>query len=392
MKTIFKNLYGRSIVIFFCVFAIFCSSLGSQDINVVGPYQVIIYSSPDYIGQSQSFILNIKSHRIKPVNRFNGSLDNKVSSIHVGSKVKAILFDHHDFHANPQERMGRTMQNQQNFKMDHEFKNVEVYDKSIHQVKHNDVYTSMVIIPKDLKDAWGIALYNYQEKFARIEPIPDQKIQKQKVITDFGDYLNKKIDHIRFLGNPIGTTKIDLYEHTHFKGKHITLPGFGSNKSNFILKTYQFDRITSSIKVRIKDPEADFKKVSTYLAGSKILENKVIKPVTGKKTEKDQGLKMMESGDQLPAVLSKDIADIKGLWQDKSGNSYEFVQNGQTFTWFSSLNKGRGEGYFLKNKKMKIIWHYPKDKGQTYGQVTKVNPVGKAEEIKMDDGVVLFRK
>jgi|GEM_PF-5228373 len=269
--------------------------------SVVGPYEVIVYAARDYVGDSKSYKVNIRTDRIKLVNRFPANLDNKVSSIHVGSRVFAVLFDHHDFHASfgsdgnlftglfksvksigkkvvitplgPIPRRPEKGKSHSGASIGSAMavvghKNVGVYKSSTPMVQHNDIYTSMLVIPKDLDFAWGVAFYNFDDKFIRIEPIPDKKKYKSRIIPNFGSYLNDKISRVVLLGENIKNTKVTLYEHINYRGKSITLPGAGSDKVAFDLGAYGFDRMTSSIKLKVTPPETDTKRVAAPPADS----------------------------------------------------------------------------------------------------------------------------
>ena len=246
----------------------------------VGQYEVKVYSQKDYVGEAKSYVLNIRTHRIGLVNRFPANLDNAVSSIHVGSQVYAILFDFHDFHVSlggggsgnlftglvkvlvnihkkmtplgylPKKGSAQATPPPDNTLQGHI--NVGIYTASTPQVRHNDVYTSMLIIPKGLDYAYGVALYNPGDRFIRIEPIPDEKKFQERRIPDFGNYLNNKIGQVAFLGPRIKNTRITLYDKTHYKGESITLPGEGSDVISFKLAEYNFADKTESIRLSVK--------------------------------------------------------------------------------------------------------------------------------------------
>lgn len=275
------------IVVF--VFLISGTSLFGQ--SHVGPYQVIVYEHNDYVGKSQSFDLNTRTHRIKIINRLNSSLDNNVSSIHVGSEVMAILFDHHDFHANlsglpGMMTMGKAAVRALNPMMwfnkpsktyGLNYVNVGFYESSSPKVQHNDIYTSMIIVPRNCQYAWGVGLYNFQDGFVRVEPIPDDKKFKKRVVPDFGSYLGDKISAVAFWGKNIRNTRVTLFEHANFSGKQLALPGPGSQKVEFQLRDYQFDRITTGVKVFVSDPQGDSNRASAPPAGDSPTQMQVVK-------------------------------------------------------------------------------------------------------------------
>lgn len=400
MKFSQKTSVTFSLVSLIGIIFILSTIVSADQQNRVGPYEVIVYSSPDYVGDSQSFDLNIRTHRILLVNKFNNKLDNKVASIHVGSEVRAILFDHHDFHANWKTRtkripillpMGIPGGTRNYFE---KFRNVDVFTESKPQLYNMFIaYTSMIILPRDFKGTWGIALYNLQDKFIRIEPIPDLKKHKQRVIPDFGSYLNDKIEQVKFLGNSTEGVKIKLFDNTHFKGNSITLPGLGSDKDYFYLNNYKFNRKTKSIKVTVTDPKVNTHRAPAPPADSQIAVVKEVIPIEGVilkdfKTVKGGPVQ----GKQTPPPPPGDGPEVMGPWHDGHGNDYEFHQQGQAFSWFCPQRNEHGAGVYINSRRIKVIWNSPKGPGQIMGNVIKVNHEGMAEEIKFDNGVVLYRK
>jgi len=353
------------------------------------PYQVIVYSAADFIGQSQSFVLNRRSHRILIVNRFNKDLDNKVSSIHVGSKVRAILFDHKDFHANWRRPSGgilsiyfKSPKRQERTELNHLFHNVGIYYISAPNLIHNDIYTSMIVIPNDIKTDWGVILSDFKDDFARVEPIPDLKKYKQRVIPDLG-YISDKISALKFLGGHPGSVKLELFDKTQFRGDSISLPGMGSDKRDFILKKYNFKDRASSLKFTVSDPEVKTSGVSAPPADEQqtvvITDVIPIEKVLGKEMKPDPG-------------VPQNVPGISGMWHDGHGNDYEFMQHGQAFSWFCPQRNEYGAGVFVGNRRIRVLWNNPKGSGQTNGKIIKVDPKRMAFEIKMDYGVTLYRK
>ena len=279
-----------SAMFFLLLFAAAAAAMAAGQ-SPVGQYEVKVYTERDYVGQSKSYVLNKRTHRIVLVNKLPANLDNAISSIHVGSEVFAILFDYHDFHISlgsgggggnwltglvkaivdihlkmtplgylPKGKsssssgsgaVGGMGLSQPGTNLMGNI-NVGVYTGSTPMVLHNDIYTSMIIIPKDFDYAYGVALYNYADRFIRVEPIADEKKFKERRIPDFGSYLNNKIDHVAFLGPRIKNTTITLYDDPNYKGASITLPGEGSDVLSYDLHNYSFASKTQSIRLRVE--------------------------------------------------------------------------------------------------------------------------------------------
>jgi len=396
MNSKIKVLSGIIALFFVCVFS--SSSLHGEFQNQVGPFQVIVYSGPDFVGDSESFNFNMRSHRILLVNRFNKKLNDRVASIHVGSEVKAILFDHHDFHANWISKtkkipillpFGIPGGTKNYFE---KFRNVDVFTESEPRIRSTFYgFTSMIVLPKDFKGTWGIALYNLENRFIRIEPIPDLKKHKLRVIPDFGSYLNDKIEIVKFLGTSTEGVKLIMYDGTHFKGNSISLPGMGSDKDYFYLRDYHFSRKTKSIKVKVADAGNNSARASAPPADNQISVVKEVIPIEGmifkKVTPVPGGPKPAD-----PPPPPGHTLEVMGPWHDGHGNDYELQQQGKAFSWFCPQRDEHGSGVFEQKGEFSVMWTNSKGKGQTRGRISKYNKEGMPIEIQMNTGVTLYRK
>lgn len=289
--------HAFSFFLIFCLlFFSYAAESTASDSAPVGQYEVRVFTHRDYVGDSQSYILNTRTHRILLVNRFPEKFDNAISSLHLGSEVYAILFDYHDFHISlgqksggnwfsglvnalvdihkkmtPLGYMGQNKQSAPPSQISGELWgqiNVGVYTSSSPMVLHNDRYTSMLVIPKDLDTAYGVALYNTGDNFIRVEPIPDEIRFTERRIPDFGSYLNDKISIVAFLGPRIQNTHLTLYDKTNYAGQAITLPGVSSDKITFYLADYQFAGRARSIRLGITPVKADSVRVAAPAADS----------------------------------------------------------------------------------------------------------------------------
>jgi len=170
------NIYFTRISFLFFLVVILFSSI-SILASLVGPYEVIIYEARDYVGHQKSYKLNPSKHRLLAINYVGDDINDKISSIHVGSKVRVICFAHHDFHA-PYKFTYTRFPPLIGFKVGSQARgpsHIGYYDHSTSVVDHNDLYSSLIIIPKDFGGAWGVAFFNPRDKFVRFEPLPNGK-------------------------------------------------------------------------------------------------------------------------------------------------------------------------------------------------------------------------
>jgi hypothetical protein len=336
----------------------------------VGRSEVKLYAERDFVGESRSYVLNARTHRIVMVNRLPGPLDNGVSSIHVGSDVFAILFDHHDFHIDLRQGGGGNWftglvkavvdlhKKMTPFGHRGDRKrsanappppgtdlwghiNVGVYTHSSSLVRHDDTYTSMLIVPKDFDHAYGVALYNRTDGFIRVEPIADAKKYVERRVPDFGPYLNDKVSQLAFLGPRIRNTHITLYDGTEYQGRSITLPGEGSDRLVFDLADYGFAGRTKSVRlsvkpvegesVRVAAPSADETSVYEVVSVIPIDTAEIVPAREEPGADRPRDDRRRELGPPGPRPLPPGVVNMRGRWTDGRGRSFEIIQHGTTF-------------------------------------------------------------
>jgi len=209
--------------------------------QTVGPYDVIVYEHADFIGASRSWRLE-PYMRQKLVPYVGDEINDRISSIHVGSKVGVAVF------------------------VDADFGGTFYYFQSSQQglnLTFNDSISSLIIYPKEMLQPLGVWLMGQEQEgfygyiFKRFFPPPELKTQGSAKYPWIGAQMNDRAEsadlYPRDPNSPAyGKIQVRLCESANFAGRCITIPGPGSQKTVFNLGNYQFYRITSSVEVTHK--------------------------------------------------------------------------------------------------------------------------------------------
>ncbi len=362
------------------------------------PNEVIVYEDIDYTGAHISWKLE-PGMRQKLVPYVGEDLDNKVSSIRVGSDVGVAVFQDASYGGGfACFEMTQTASQEP---ADFEF---EGFDNMI---------SSLIIFAKPMKGPQGVFLGASISNLlfggglkGRFFPLPELMNQASAKYPVLGPEWDNFFDFGTFdLGtfNPAlkpadygGYVEVVLYDQYSFGGKSITLPwkdsgglfplfGLPSGEEGiFELANYDFAAIASSLEVRWVDtshvrvsapPAPDTPQNPPDPSGR-------TPPPPGPDIKKAPADKK-QSIPLLPVVTG---IGISGQWNSNIGAVYQIQQSGNQFTWSApSLNQS-GTGT-ISGKSITLS-----GPGWTVkGQVTETDTSGNPAKIVGENGVVLMR-
>jgi hypothetical protein len=251
----------------------------------------------------------------------------------------------------------------------------KIYDRDFRELGNfNDRISSLIVFPKKLAHPQGVDLLIPKKsgwasagKEVSFYPLPEPASSSEARYAAIGDYWNDKAVAIRLYG-PV---EVVLYKNVHFQDPSMKFPGMLGAKDYYILKDYQFDKVTSSLIVRTR---------ATAQAPSP----PAIQPVKPlQPTEKPiQPLKPI----QPPITL---ITKIQGKWFSNIGVVYHIKQNGNNFTWLAKGGKEVGHGN-ISGSNLSATWQGPGGSGQATGTVKQMQG-NQATRIEWNNGVVFKR-
>ncbi len=84
------------------------------------------------------------------------------------------------------------------------------------------------------------------------------------------------------------------------------------------------------------------------------------------------------------------ILFVSGQWKSNIGLSYNITQKGNQFWWTVTNTSEKGQGV-IKGIEVSASWSSPQGSGSSTGQITSIDPTGKATQIDWKNGVRFFR-
>jgi hypothetical protein len=210
------------------------------------PNEVIIFEQADYAGGSKSIKLE-RGMRHKLV-RILGDWDDQISSVVVGSNVSVALFQYANF-------MGKYKVSETDLEAIGKVGNTDMDDKA----------SSLIVFPRrpwgqELPD--GVLLKAYHPKWylkgrRAFFPLPENEAEHIARYPYVGDRINDRSQVI----STDGPVEALLYEQPNFRGKFLV---FSPKQTPYELSEHKFDKMASSLIVRIKGWKAE----APNLAGS----------------------------------------------------------------------------------------------------------------------------
>jgi len=243
------------------IFAINCTLLVAVVTTAqqpIDPFSVVLCEHVDFVGTCSTFKVEPwMRHKLVPN---LGDFNDMASSIRVGSKVSVKIFQHANYQGG--DRI---------IKADlSDLGTIDYLSNATFRTRtsFNDKVSSLIVIPEGRPQAGGgleigsrINLDGQPE--GGFFPLPESASENVAEYPVIGDYVNDEADCV---GLEHGVTA-DLYEHSHFKGQNLRLPGMakGGGKPDtgcyvrgqgFDLGDYGMSEKVSSLIVyaELKDP------------------------------------------------------------------------------------------------------------------------------------------
>jgi len=207
-----------------------------------GPNEVIAYEHINFVGAHRSWKLE-PGMRQKLVPYVGDDMNDRISSIHVGSGVGVAVFQHADFQG--------------------PWWNYQSTQTGL-PPQWNDQISSLIVYPKAMVQPLGVYLEGMTSGAGVIHamvagffPAPERMAEPTARYPFIGKMMNDAVEMASIYPNdsrsPVrGKIEVRLCEHTNFAGRCITIPGPGSDYTIFKLGDYQFSHITSSVEVSHK--------------------------------------------------------------------------------------------------------------------------------------------
>ncbi len=360
----------------------------------VDPYEVIVYEHANFVGSYLRFKLEPgMRQRLVPV--IPESMNDKISSIQVGSKVGVILF----IDANFGHGGGDTLL----------FQSAKVLDQSVFNSFSdlNDSISSLIVFPNEWRGGPIGVMLSDKHMFShywRFYPLPESLSQTEARFTHLPD-MDDDANAVQFYPwlktTQYSNLQLTLYESPDFQGRWITLPGADGSfppGGYFSFNDYQFDDTASSLIVRWTGPQPPRQVQSSNAAPPPSTSTHVTAPdAPDSIAQNPSDRKLPPPGSEANKVPSHKAQtafypavtynDISGQWNSNIGAVYQIQQSGNQFTWSApSLNQS-GTGA-ISGKSITLS-----GPGWTVkGQVTETDASGNPTRIVGENGVILFRK
>jgi hypothetical protein len=318
--------------------------------KTIDPWEVILYEHPNYAGMWIRYKME-PGMRQKLVPQIHPEMEDKVSSIQVGSMVGVIGF------ANP------------SFNQDWHKSYYLSTKSSLPEMKNqnelvlNDMISSLIIFPSAGHPVGVWLIDSIPIKTSAIRaffPLPEQENVNEIEYPDLSQFgLDKNTD---WLFSDYLSVGITLYDERNFNGTQLTLPGAGGWESKYTagfafasnLRDYAWGDRAASIRISWT------------------------------------GLPLNLGPPTPPKIEPPPVINLAGTWQSSIGAVYEITQEGNQFTWFAAKFNQTGKGY-INEKNVAASWSDKEVTGSATGEITKTDAQGRATEIRWSNGVVFTR-
>lgn len=362
--------------VIFCVTVLPEAGFSTSYPTSVDPFEVIAYEHVNFVGEYKRFKIEPgMRHKLVP---YVGGMNDRISSIQVGSKVKVFMFMHKNFN----EYMG------------------DYYDSAkILPGSINDSISSLIVSPKECGHfPIGAFLtdhrtFSHRRQFFPLpEPLNETEARYAN-LPNMNDDANE-ISFYPFKQAPVcGNVQVTLYEHANFKGGSITLPGGDGSipDDGFPLSNYKFGDTASSLIVRLTG--------SAQAPQTQVTQVQVAKPMiqpsvssSTRVVAPQAPVTAQTSSDRTPPSPSSGmtITNVSGRWKSSIGVVYDITQQGAQFTWTVAIGDETGKGTISGNK-ISAFWKGQQGSGSSAGQITRES-AGKATEIKWGNGIQFYRE
>lgn len=298
----------------------------------VEPNEVIAYEHVNFVGDHRSWKLT-PDMRQRNVEFIGSDFNDIISSVQVGSDVEAVFFEDANWGGH----------------------NYGFYKGNLNELGGggNDSFSSLIIVPKG-QHIFGVSLDKYTPNTilggglhpdAQFFPIP----QFKKDTLAYYEAVNGVMNDEAVFMQMFGDMEVTLYEHGHYGGQSLTLPGADKSIKQFYLNEYGFDKRISSVVVKVA--------VSAPA------------PTPG-------------------APAAPGTPNIAGNWKGSNGLTYNITQNNTTFTWNAS-NGEVGNGT-INGTKINASWKSGFTTGSASGTIF-LNDKGATITINWNNGVIFSK-
>ena len=321
--------------VFLCVTVLPEAGFSTSYPTSVDPNEVIVYEHVNFVGEYMRFKIEPgMRHKLVP---YLGVMNDRISSIQVGSKVKVFVFMHKNFN----EYMGDY------------YNSVKVLTGS-----GNDSISSLIVSPKECgRFPVGAFLKDHRTFSHRMQffPLPEPLNETEArfaILPDMNDDANE-ISFYPFKETPVcGNVQVTLYEHANFKGRSINLPGGDGSipDEGFPLNKYKFDDTASSLIVRLTG--------SAQAPQTQVMQVQIVRPIIQPSVSSSARVVAPQapdttqtSSDRTPPSPSSGITimNVSGRWKSSIGVVYDITQQGNQFTWTVAIGDEKGEGTISGN-------------------------------------------
>ncbi len=197
---------------------------GQQGLEV-DPYTVVINEQVDFVGSGRAYTIGSGGCQKLMPDLSKEAMNDKISSIRVGSTVAVALFEHKNY-------CGKYI----------------VLDNHVRDLKRthfNDKVSSLIIFLRDVGPV-GVQLVGSKSTFYPVDEVGFAVSYRTLIYNDDAQkvYMTLKDPKIR----PQGRVKATLFEHTNFEGKSLPLAA-APFSGEYDLEKLNFKKKTSSLKV-----------------------------------------------------------------------------------------------------------------------------------------------
>ena len=213
----------------------------------VGPWDVILYEHPNYLGPWVRYTLQ-PGMRQRLVPEIVPALEDKVSSIKVGQNVGVRVFQHRRYFANEDDGWDRFF--------------ASVPSLGTNTQPLDDKISSLIIFPKAAGDAFGVCLLDqgkYSHGNLTVVPLPELEAATEQAYPFLGEFnLDKNLNVVWPLGANPWWNRIELvlYAERNFVGLMLTLPEADGWRPEYNLGWASFSDSAASLRVRWKGAPA----------------------------------------------------------------------------------------------------------------------------------------
>lgn len=198
---------------------------GTEQPQQVDPYTVVINEHVDFVGSGRAYTIGSGGAQKLMPDLSKEGMNDRISSIRVGSRVAVALFEHKNYCGN--------------------YIVLDDHVRDLKRTRLNDKVSSLIIFLRDVGPL-GVQLVGSKSTFYPVDEVGFAVSYRTLIYNDDAQkvYMTLKDPKIR----PQGRVKATLFEHTNFEGKSLPL-GAAPFSGEYDLEKLKFKKKSSSLRV-----------------------------------------------------------------------------------------------------------------------------------------------